>query len=285
MRINVLCVGTLGPILLTLAHRRGLFRKFGVDVQLIPVPGTQIPKLTIGNSLGHIGAPAAVMLAAEGTDLRILASFGTARLSSCLVVIPQINKPEQLRGKRLGARVTGAAMWLHTVLALQHLGLRPAEDRISIAEIGDSADIIRALEARQIDGAVLARAQCEQLSKKGYAILLDLFPLNIYGAPDALVVTTAFLRDHPEATEAIVAGLIEGAAVVQSPYNATSTRRVHRQQGDDSMSLTPPPITGVILAGGRAVACGKTSPYVARWFAPRRPCVEVMRSVFDDLDA
>src|SRR3954451_22333468 len=121
MRVNVLCVGTLGPLLLSVAHRQGLFRKFGVDVQPVPVRGTRIPELTIGNSFGHIGAPAAVMLAAAGADLRILASFDTARLSSCLVVNPEINKPEQLRGRRLGARVTGAAMWLHTILALQHL--------------------------------------------------------------------------------------------------------------------------------------------------------------------
>ena len=217
MKINVLSVGTLGPLLLSVAHQQGFFRKFGVDVEIAPVRGARIPELTFSYSFGHIGAPAAVMLAAKGTDLRILASFDTARLCRCLVVNPEIKEPEQLRGKRLGARVTGAAMWLHTVLALQHLGLRPTRDRISIAEIGDSADIVRALEALEIDGAVLARAQCERLTRKGYSILLDLFPLNLFGAPDALAVTATFLRNHPEAAEAIVAGLIEGAAFVQSP--------------------------------------------------------------------
>jgi ABC-type nitrate/sulfonate/bicarbonate transport system substrate-binding protein len=219
MKINMLCLGAvgLGSILLAVAHGQGLFRKHGIDVQLVPVPGTQIPELTSSNCFGYIGAPAAVMRAAEGTDLKILASFDTARLSSCLIVNSAICKPEQLRGKRLGARVIGAAMWIHTVLALEKLGLQPEQDQISVEEIGDPVDVIRAMEAGRIDGAVLARAQCEQLARKGFSILLDLFPLDMYGAPDALVVTATFLRDHPEVAERIVAGLIEGVAFALSP--------------------------------------------------------------------
>jgi ABC-type nitrate/sulfonate/bicarbonate transport system substrate-binding protein len=212
MAINVLWLGAagLGSILLSIAHRQGLFRRHGVDVHPVPVPGTQVPELTADHPFGYIGAPAAVMRAAEGTDLRILASFDTARLSSCLVVRPEITNAEQLPGKRLGARVTGAAMWIHTVLALEKLGVHPAQDDIGIAEVGDPADVVRALEAGQIDGAVLARA-------RGYTILLDLFPLDIYGAPDALVVRTDFLEAHPDAAEGIVAGLIEGTAFALSP--------------------------------------------------------------------
>jgi ABC-type nitrate/sulfonate/bicarbonate transport system substrate-binding protein len=218
MAINILWLGAagLGSILLSVAHRQRLFQKHGVDVRLVPVLGTQVPELTTDIPFGYIGAPAAVMRAAEGVDLKILASFDTARLSSCLVVRPGINEPEQLRGTRLGARVTGAAMWIHTVLALEKLGLHPEQDQISIAEIGDPADVVRALEAGQIDGAVLARAQCEQLATKGYTILLDLFPLEMFGAPDALVVTTGFLREHPDAVDGIIAGLIEGTAFALS---------------------------------------------------------------------
>ena len=156
MAINVLCFGAVGlsTILLSIAHRQSLFQKRGVDVRLVPVLGTQIPELTTDNPFGHIGAPAALMRAAEGVDLKILASFDTARLSSCLIVRPGITKGEQLRGKRLGARVTGARMWIHTVLALEKLGLQPERDQISILEIGDPPEVIRALESGQIDGAI-----------------------------------------------------------------------------------------------------------------------------------
>jgi ABC-type nitrate/sulfonate/bicarbonate transport system substrate-binding protein len=219
MRVNLLCLGAIGlsSIVLAVTQRNGLFKKHGLEVQLIAVRGTAVPEFTTTNPIGHIGAPAAVMRAGTGADLRLIASFDTSRLSNCLVVRPGINTRDQLRGKRLGARVAGAAMWIHTVIALEALGLDRIQDRISIAEIGDPSEIIRALEAGAIDGAVLARAQCEQLTRQGCSILLDLSPLDVYGAPDALVVTAHFLNQNPDVAAAVLAGLIEGAAFALSP--------------------------------------------------------------------
>jgi ABC-type nitrate/sulfonate/bicarbonate transport system substrate-binding protein len=221
MKINFLCLNAIGlcSVVAAVAQRNGLFKKHDLDVQLVPVLGTAVPDFTATNSIGHIGAPAAVMRASAGADLRILASFDASRLSNCLVARQGIYTPDDLRGKRLGARVTGAALWIHTVIALERLGLDLNQDEISIAEIGDSSDIMRALEAGTIDGAVLARAQCEQLVRGGCTILLDLSPLDVYGAPDALVATARFLEQSPEVTQRIVAALIEGAAFSLSPQN------------------------------------------------------------------
>lgn len=213
-KINLLYLGAvgLGIVPLSIAHQQGLFRKHGADVQLVPVPGTQVPKLTPEYPFGYIGAPAAVMRAAEGVDLRILASFDNGRLSNHLVARPGINKPEDLRGKRLGARVTGAALWIHSILALEQLGLDPQRDNISILPIGDPPQIAQALESGSIDSAVLSRAQSKQFIAKGFSVLLDLYPANIYGAQDALVVTAAFRHEYPDAVEGIVSAMIEGTA-------------------------------------------------------------------------
>jgi ABC-type nitrate/sulfonate/bicarbonate transport system substrate-binding protein len=219
MSINLLWLGAagMGSTVVSIAHRQNFFQKHGVNIQLVPVTGTQIPELTDDTPFGFIGAPASLMRAGEGADLNLLASLDTARLSVCLVTSPDISNADQLRGKRLGARVTGAAMWIHTVLALEKLGLDLGKDNISIAEIGDPTDVVRALEAGEIDGAVLSRAICEQLATKDFNILLDLFPLEVYGAPDALVAAKGFVADHPEVAEGIVAGLIEGIAFILSP--------------------------------------------------------------------
>jgi ABC-type nitrate/sulfonate/bicarbonate transport system substrate-binding protein len=86
-----------------------------------------------------------------------------------------------------------------------------ARDEIEIAEIGDPAQIMAALKQGQIDGAVLSQGQCEQLRAEGFNILLDLGPLDIYGASDALVVLSDFLR-APREPEAVLAAMIEAAA-------------------------------------------------------------------------
>jgi ABC-type nitrate/sulfonate/bicarbonate transport system substrate-binding protein len=221
MKINMLYLGAvgLGVVPLSIAHQHGLFRKHGVDVHLVPVLGTQVPKLTIDNPFGYIGAPAAIMRAAEGDDFKLLASFDNGRLSNHLVARPDIKKPEDLRGKQLGARVVGAALWIHSILALEQLGLDPKRDNISILPIGDPPQIAQALESGQIDAAVLSRAQSRQLSDKGFSILLDLYPANIHGAQDALVVTTAFLGEYPDAVEGVVSAMIEGSAFSLSTHH------------------------------------------------------------------
>ena len=213
-KVNLLYLGAvgLGVIPLSITQRQGLFKKHGVDVQLVPVPGTQVPKLTPENPVGYIGAPAALMRVAEGVDLKILASFDNGRLSNHLVARPGINGPDDLRGKRLGARVTGAALWIHSILALEQLGLDSRRDNISILPIGDPPQIAQALESGEIDAAVLSRAQSRQLIAKGYSVLLDLYPANIHGAQDALVATAAFRKEYPDAVESIVSAMIEGAA-------------------------------------------------------------------------
>ncbi len=94
--------------------------------------------------------------------------------------------------RRLGARVPGVALWIHTILALEQLGLNPKRDNISILPIGDPSQVMQALEDGRIDGAVLSRAQSRQLAAKGYAVLFDFAPANLYGAQDALVSTAAF---------------------------------------------------------------------------------------------
>lgn len=221
MSVNILHLGAIGisSVVLSIADRLHLFQKHDVKVHIVPVTGTQVPDLTSTNPMGHIGAPAALMRAAGGADLRILACFDYAMLSGSLVVSPDIEMPKQLKGRRLGARVTGAALWLHTVLALEKLGLNYVRDNIEIAEIGDPPAIIAELEAGSIDGAVLAKAHCEQLTQKGFKVLLDMAPLRVYGAPDALVAKGDYVQEFPEVSRRVLAAMIEAVACAMSPIN------------------------------------------------------------------
>jgi ABC-type nitrate/sulfonate/bicarbonate transport system substrate-binding protein len=182
IKTNLLHVGSPFEIPLSIALEQGLFRKHGVEVRLVFVPGSDVPHLTAENPFGYTGAPAALLQAAGGTDLKILGSFNDARLSDHVVARPDIKKPEELRGKRFGVRALGAGLWIRTILALEHLGLDPKRDKISILPIGDQTQIVRALEAGTIDAALLSPAQSRQLGAKGFSVLVDLYPANIYSS-------------------------------------------------------------------------------------------------------
>jgi ABC-type nitrate/sulfonate/bicarbonate transport system substrate-binding protein len=111
-----------------------------------------------------------------------------------VVARPEIRRPEELRGKRFGVRALGAALWIQTILALEYMALDLKRDNISTLAIGDSPQIVRALEAGTIDAAVLSAAQSRQLRAKGFSVLLDLYPANIYVPLNALAVTATYLQ-------------------------------------------------------------------------------------------
>jgi NitT/TauT family transport system substrate-binding protein len=97
-------------VLLALAEQEALFQKYGVDVRSVAIKGATVPRVTADKPLGRIGEPAALLQAAGGADLRLVASFSDIKLSGQLVARPGINMPADLRGKRLGARVIGAGL-------------------------------------------------------------------------------------------------------------------------------------------------------------------------------
>lgn len=93
--------------LLAVAEQQRFFEKCGVNVQSIAVGGAAVPRLTSETPIGMIGEPAALLQAAEGVDLRIVASLSKINLSGHLVARPEIRNPKELRGKQIGVRVIG----------------------------------------------------------------------------------------------------------------------------------------------------------------------------------
>lgn len=124
-------------VLLAMAEQQGLFEKYGVGVRSVAIKGATVPRLTADVPLGMIGEPAALLQAAGGADLRLVASFSDIKLSGHLVARPGIKTPGDLRGKRLGARVIGAGLWISTILALEQLALDPQRDEITILPVGN----------------------------------------------------------------------------------------------------------------------------------------------------
>src|SRR6266478_9871058 len=87
-------------------------------------------------------APSPVMgAAAQGMDLKILASFSADRLYFKLVARPDIKRPEELRGMRVGVTNIGSGLWMDSMLGLEQMGLNPQRDNIKILAVGDQASM------------------------------------------------------------------------------------------------------------------------------------------------
>ena len=117
---------------LLIAQEQGLFAKHGLEARIVLIRGapTLVASLISGDlEVGYTGGPAVVGAAAQGIYLRILSSI-SSRLTHTLIANPSIKTAEQLRGKRMGIQSIGGSTWMHTMLALEHLGLdRQARQR------------------------------------------------------------------------------------------------------------------------------------------------------------
>jgi ABC-type nitrate/sulfonate/bicarbonate transport system substrate-binding protein len=200
-------------VLLALAEQEALFQKYGLNVRSVGVKGATVPRLTADMPIGMIGEPAALLQATAGADLRLVASFSDIKLSGHVVARPGINIPADLRGKRMGARVIGAGLWISTILALERLGLDPRRDQINILPVGNPVQIFHALEQGEIDAALVSAAQSRELQAKGFTVLLKDYPPEISSFGGGLVVSNGFLSNNREGGENVVHALLEALAL------------------------------------------------------------------------
>jgi ABC-type nitrate/sulfonate/bicarbonate transport system substrate-binding protein len=168
--------------------------------------------------VGYTGGTSVVGAAGQGNYLRILSSISST-LTHSMMAHPSIKRVEELRGKRFGIQNMGSSTWMHTMLALEHVGLEPKRDNINILSIGDSVLIGQALEAGRVDAAVLDGALVRRLRSKGFSTIAELQPAKIPMLNQAVVVHPEFLQKRSETAERILMTLVESLAFSMAPAN------------------------------------------------------------------
>ena len=223
-------------VLLEIAREQALFEKFGIDLRAVPAKGATVPRLSEQVPLGLIGAPAALLQAADAADLRLIATLSTTNLSGHLVARPGIKTAQDLRGKRLGVRVIGAGIWISTVLALEQLGLDPKRDDIILVPVGSPAQILHALEQGEIDGALTAAAQTGELESRGFSVLLRDYPADITSYDGVLVARPEFVASNADVMESVTTALIEALAFALAERNWPEIMRAFKS----ALNITDP---------------------------------------------
>jgi ABC-type nitrate/sulfonate/bicarbonate transport system substrate-binding protein len=206
---------------LYIAQEQGIFAKYGLDAKIVLFRGapTLVASLISGEmEVGYTGGTSVVGAAGQGNYLRILSSISST-LTHTIMAHPSIKRVEELRGKRFGIQNMGSSTWMHTMLALEHVGLEPKRDNINILSIGDSVLIGQALEAGRVDAAVLDGALVRRLRSKGFSTIAELQPAKIPMLNQAVVVNPEFLQKRSDTAERILMTLVESLAFSMAPSN------------------------------------------------------------------
>ena len=204
---------------LWIAQDLDFFGKYGLTAQIVLVRNNQM--LTAGLAAGDIdvgytGGTTVLGAAAAGVELKLIASF-VSRGRGYLIVRPDIKKPADLAGKRVGVQSIGGTLWMYVMFTLEQLGLDTTRDRIHLLVIGDQTIMGPALESQVIDATVLtSRTYIPGLKQKGFSVLTEVTPAM---AATGIVARKSSLQKNPETFENITKALIEGEYYVLAPSN------------------------------------------------------------------
>jgi ABC-type nitrate/sulfonate/bicarbonate transport system substrate-binding protein len=198
------------------AHESGIFKKYGLQVEVIATPsGVQGTNALIAGEVAfvQIAGGTTTGAAVGGADLKIVATMvGTLVLN--LVVRPEIQKAEQLRGKSIGISRYGTSLHTGARLAAKHFGLEPGKD-VHIVEIGAGDWIVGALQGNRVQGGVFGYPATSRAVKFGNRVLLHLPTLNIPYASTGVSTRGEIIRDDPDLVRRYLSAQIEAIALMK----------------------------------------------------------------------
>lgn len=195
---------------LWVAQEAGSFARHGLDVSLTYVSSSSklAPAVVAGEiPLAVMGGEAVVGAALGGADLVFVAGVLNRPLFF-IVVTPDIQRPEDLKGKAIGVSRFGASSDFAARLALRHWRLEPIRD-VAILQIGGIPEILAAMKAGAVKGGALSPPTNVRARREGYHELVNTAEIGFF-PHDAIVTTRAFLLEHPDAVRAFIMGYAEG---------------------------------------------------------------------------
>jgi NitT/TauT family transport system substrate-binding protein len=198
---------------------QGFFRKHGINVEVINIrSGPQtIAALASGDIQIAYTIPGTVLsAAAAGMDVAFFAGV-VNRADGDFVVAPNIRSADDLKGKRVGVQSIGGGVWSLAMLALEHLKLDVARDKILVIVAGDQSVLTQALATGAIDAAYLGYTFSALLKEKGFRVLLDIgkAPIDYQGL--ALAARRGYLAQNTPVIDALLRGVIDSVAFIQNP--------------------------------------------------------------------
>ena len=196
-----------------IAREAGLFAKNGLEVEVIATPsGVEGMNALIAGEVQflHIAGGTTVSAAVGGADVMIVATTVGTFVQS-LVVRPEIETAEQLRGKAVGISRFGTSIDTGARVALRHFGLVPEKD-VAIVQIGSVEAIVAAMQGGRIQAGILSYPSISRAKKLGHHVLLDIAAMGLPYASTGITTTGRLIHAEPDLVRRYVTALVEAIA-------------------------------------------------------------------------
>lgn len=199
-----------------IAQKKGFFEKYGLAVELIYFQGgAQAIQAMLGGDLPLTvtAGPEGVVAKLQGADIALLAA-NNPTMHFTLLVAPDIKKPEDLRGRKVGISRFGSSTDFSLRYILKSLGV--ADREVTIVQIGDNPSRLAALKSRAIEASVFTTPNSVRARKAGFVPMVDAYKLGLKFHGSGIAANGTFLREHRPIVEQFFKGFLDGVAFAKT---------------------------------------------------------------------
>ena len=193
-----------------IAKDAGIFRKYDMDVDLVFMGSSALiiqSMLSGAVPVAGVAGPVIISSVASGGDVVTVANL--APLTIALMVKPSIEKPEDLRGKKIGVPRLGAVAHFAIRMILDHHGIKDT----TILQMGSQPEAAAGMRRNAVDGAMISLPLNYVLAKEGYRQLVgpaDYRKLGIQFISQGISARKSYIAKNREVVLRLIKATMEG---------------------------------------------------------------------------
>jgi NitT/TauT family transport system substrate-binding protein len=199
-----------------MAKQEGLFRKNGLDVELLHIPSSSraIQAILAGEiAISFMDGANAVQANLKGANLALVAG-ATNRMVFSLMAKPEIKSVSDLRGKKIGITRIGSSTHTSALYALNQAGLKPSD--YQILPLVEVPNIFTALAAGQVDAGVVSPPTNSRARKAGFKELVNLAKEGPEYVSVAVGTSRTYLNANEDTVRRVVRSYAEGVYIFKT---------------------------------------------------------------------
>jgi len=195
-----------------IAKETGLFAKYGLDAEIILLPGSpRMVQTLIAGDIDYaiVGATAAMRARIHGADVVLLAT--TANFSNMKLLTSRasgIRRLEDLKGRVIGVSQYGSDADAFARIVLGKVGFQPNKD-VAILQLGGHPQVAAALAAGKIEVGVLGGLAFLTAQKSGATMLTSGVKLKVAAISGTLATTGARIQRSRDSVMRFMRAFVE----------------------------------------------------------------------------
>jgi NitT/TauT family transport system substrate-binding protein len=198
---------------LFVARDAGLFKKHGLEVELIQMAGPLPIAALSGGEIDYLtGFSIGLVAAGQGAPLKGV-MIGLRKPPFYIVADPNIQKLDDLTGKRLGVDRIGSLQHLVSRLLLKVKGVNP--EKVIFTQTGSVSNTVTSLAQGAVSAALLSGPHNVIMTQKGFRQIGAADELPMQFPTSGLVVHDAKIKSDPAGIKSVIRVMLDSIAFSQ----------------------------------------------------------------------